>query len=161
MQGSRAGHGALVYSIARLCTSLTKLCVPNFPYQIRACISSGRREGNQPPKTCLLSSLVHCPLQHHRTGIGSLDLDRWMMDRIVRKSDRASAGEAGPAETEARPPKEEAVVERRRRLSADPHDPPPPGHHQRRAVRCRSSHTSKANPPPHAKMTEQGSCKLG
>ena len=35
------------------------------------------------------------------------------------------------------------------------------GHHQRRAVGCRSSHTSKANPPPHAKMTEQGSCMLG
>ena len=35
------------------------------------------------------------------------------------------------------------------------------GHHQRRAVGCRSSHTSKANPPPHAKMTELGSCKLG
>ena len=38
---------------------------------------------------------------------------------------------------------------------------PVPGHHQRRAVGCRSSHTSKANPPPHAKMTELGSCKLG
>ena len=35
------------------------------------------------------------------------------------------------------------------------------GHPQRRAVGCRSNHTSKANPPPHAKMTELGSCKLG